>query len=255
MPPVSSTPIASRSAAPGRHVARSACMGLALLTLAGCGSLSLPKNFSWPWDSDHKAPVRMTDMWSFTVLQQPGQPGVRGYGGRLMFYDADDKPMKVDGTLTVYAFDARSNNPSQAVPERKFVLLPRDLPRHYSESKLGHSYSFWLPWDEVGGPERQIVLATRFESKNGEVLLASPSRQILPGARPNANKESTPGVAGISPAAPTGVRLASHQEHPRSPAELRRGQRHHRPAAELCPPVALVGQLEREREQPRAGEE
>jgi hypothetical protein len=188
-------------------------MGLALLTLAGCGSLSLPKNFSWPWDSDHKAPIRMTDMWSFTVLQQPGQPGVRGYGGRLMFYDADDKPMKVDGTLTVYAFDARSNNPSQAVPERKFVFLPRDLPRHYSESKLGHSYSFWLPWDEVGGPERQIVLATRFESKNGEVLLASPSRQILPGARPNANKESTPGVAGISPAAPTGVRLASHQEN------------------------------------------
>ncbi len=54
----------------------------------------------------------MTDMWSFTVLQQPGQPGVRGYGGRLMFYDADDKPMKVDGTLTVYAFDARSEDPA-----------------------------------------------------------------------------------------------------------------------------------------------
>ena len=155
----------------------------------------------------------MTDMWSFTVLQQPGQPGVRGYGGRLMFYDADDKPMKIDGTLTVYAFDARSEDPGQAVPERKFVFLPRDLPKHYSESKLGHSYSFWLPWDEVGGPERQIVLATRFESKNGEVLLSAPSRQILPGAQPNANKEAaSSGIAAVSPSTPNDVRLASHQE-------------------------------------------
>jgi hypothetical protein len=178
----------------------------------------LPKNLSWPWDDDKtKAPTRMTDIWSFTVLQQQGQPGVRGYGGRLMFYDADDKPMKVDGTLTIYAFDARSDDPTRAVPERKFVFLGRDLPKHYSESKLGHSYSFWLPWDEVGGAERQLVLATRFESKNGQVLMAAPSRQIMPGAKPNANKnnkESTPnGVAQVNPPPPNDVRAVSHQEN------------------------------------------
>jgi hypothetical protein len=131
-----------------------------------------------------------------------------------MFYDADDKPMKIDGTLTVYAFDGRSNNPSQAVPERKFVFLPRDLPKHYSESKSGHSYSFWLPWDDVGGPERQIVLATRFESKGGQVLLAAPSRQILPGARPDAGKEPAPsGTAMASPVTASDVRQVSHQEN------------------------------------------
>ncbi len=196
-----------------RRAARGIFLGLALLTLAGCTSLSLPK--SWPWDSDKtKAPTRMTDMWSFTVLQQQGQAGVRGYGGRLMFYDADDKPMKVDGTLTVYAFDARSDEPAKAVPERKFVFLGKDLPKHYSESKLGHSYSFWLPWDEVGGPERQLVLATRFQSKDGEVLVSAPSRQIMPGTKPNENKDAARnGIAEVHPSTPNDVRPVSHQEN------------------------------------------
>ena len=206
---------AVRSTQYGVWAVRCACWGLLLVALTGCSSLSFPKDFSWPWDSDHtKAPTRMTDMWSFTVLRQPGQAGVRGYGGRLMFYDAEDKAMKVDGTLTVYAFDARSSNPSQAVPERKFVFLQKDLPKHYSESKLGHSYSFWLPWDEVGGPERQVVLATRFENKGGQVLLSAPSRQILPGgAKPDADKPPAPnGVARVHTAAASDVRQVSHQE-------------------------------------------
>jgi hypothetical protein len=210
MPRRPKPPIADRNAA--CRGARWAWLGFVLATVTGCSSLSLPKDFAWPWDDDHvKAPVRMTDMWSFTVLQQPGRQGVRGYGGRLMFYDADDKPMRVDGTLTVYAFDARASNPSQAAPERKFVFLPRDLPKHYSESKLGHSYSFWLPWDEVGGPERQIVLTTRFESKGGQAIMSSPSRQILPGNRPEAGKEPPPAAAQANPAGD--VRQVSHQEN------------------------------------------
>jgi hypothetical protein len=204
--------IAGRSLASCRHSAGPICLGLMLLALAGCTSLDFSKNLHWPWEKDPAA-ARMTDMWSFTVLRQPGQPGVRGFGGRLMFYSPDDKPMKVDGTLTVYAFDARSDDPARAVPERKFVFQPENLPKHYSESKLGHSYSFWLPWDEVGGDERQITLAARFESKTGQVLMSAPSRQILPGAKKDADKEATPaGVANAEPPTRNGVRTVSHQE-------------------------------------------
>jgi hypothetical protein len=215
MPRRSSRSIANRNIALCRHAAQWIALGLALVMLAGCTSLGLPTSLVWPWDKERtKPPTRMTDMWSFTVLEQTGQAGVRGYGGRLMFYDAEDKPMKVDGTLSVYAFDARSEDPTKATPERKFVFLPRDLPKHYSESKLGHSYSFWLPWDEVGGAERQIVLATRFESKDGEVLLASPSRQILPGAKPNANRLlPVTGTAEIKLSPANDVRPASYLEN------------------------------------------
>ncbi len=186
-------------------------MGLILLALTGCTSLDLSKPLYWPWEKEPGA-TRMTDMWSFTVLRQPGQPGVRGFGGRLMFYGPDDKPMKVEGTLTVYAFDARSEDPAQAVPERKFVFQAKNLSKHYSESKLGHSYSFWLPWDEVGGEERQITLATRFESTKGKIVMSAPSRQILPGAKKIAKKSSTPEELADTEPSTNGVRAASHQE-------------------------------------------
>jgi len=195
-----------------RHLAGRIAIGLILLALTGCTPLDLSKPLHWPWEKEPGA-TRMTDMWSFTVLRQPGQPGVRGFGGRMMFYGADDKPMKVEGTLTVYAFDARSEDPAQAMPERKFVFQAKNLSKHYSESKLGHSYSFWLPWDEVGGEERQITLATRFESTKGQIVMSAPSRQILPGGKKIANKGSTPeGLADAEPSAPNGVRAASHQE-------------------------------------------
>jgi len=155
----------------------------------------------------------MTDMWTYAVLNQPGQPGVRGFGGRVMFYGADsEKPIKVDGTLTVFAFDAAETDPSRAKPLRKFVFPAENLESHYSKSKLGHSYSFWLPWDEVGGPEQQISLIARFESRTGETLVGSPSRQTLPGPRAanqqgQSHSDENQADRGHSP-----VQAASHEE-------------------------------------------
>ena len=64
---------------------------------------------------------------------------------------------------------------------RKYVFTADQLPDHYSKSALGHSYSVWLPWDEVGGPQRQIGLVARFEGRKGGVVMSDMSRQTLPG--------------------------------------------------------------------------
>src|SRR5690606_29983872 len=79
--------------------------GLACLPL-GCQSvLELPE---WPPslladDPEPKLPDRMMVIWSDTVLHQPQQPGVRGFGGRIYFYQGNDpKPVIVDGGLAVY---------------------------------------------------------------------------------------------------------------------------------------------------------
>jgi len=153
-----------------------------LVALAGCAQLEMPKSWTLPgWDSKPQGPTRMTDVWTDTVLHQPGLPGVRGFGGRIMFYnDEDKKSIKVEGTLTVYAFDAQAD-PLRTTPERKFVFPAEELGKHYSKSKLGHSYNFWLPFDEVGGPQRQYSLITRFEAATGEAILSNPTRQTLPG--------------------------------------------------------------------------
>ena len=161
-------------------------VGLVILAgLAGCTQLELnPDHPKFPWQNDDepKVPARMTEVWTDAVLQQQGKPGVRGFGGRILFFTAaNDEPVRVDGTLTVFVFDEVNQNPRNPVPERKFVFRREDLAKHYSKSELGHSYSVWLPWDEVGGPQRRLSLVTRFEPADGPVVLAKPSPHILPG--------------------------------------------------------------------------
>gem|GEM_PF-783812 len=141
-----------------------------------------------------RTPSRMTDIWTDTVLHQPGQPAIRGFGGRVMFYEqGKDSPIVVDGTFTVYVFDDEVTGENELKPLRKYVFLPEHLPTHYSRSKLGHSYSFWLPFDEVGNPRRQLSLVSRFQdAKTGEVIvskvvhksLPGPARESLPPDRP-----------------------------------------------------------------------
>src|SRR4051812_25815719 len=87
--------------------------------LAGCSHLPLSEKFAsiWQDDNDPVAPERVTAMWSDTIMSQRGQEDIRGFGGRLMFYARGrEKPVKVDGVLTVYAFDDTDNGPMQSTP-------------------------------------------------------------------------------------------------------------------------------------------
>jgi hypothetical protein len=46
---------------------------------------------------------------------------------------------------------------------------------------LGHSYSFWLPWDDAGGPQRRISLICRFDDVSGKGVMSEVARVMLPG--------------------------------------------------------------------------
>ncbi len=61
----------------------------------------------WPFGEDKPCkPDRVIALWTDTVLTRSDSPPVRGFGGRLMFYEGkNEKPIKVEGTLVVYAFD------------------------------------------------------------------------------------------------------------------------------------------------------
>lgn len=173
---------------------RAICLwcGLALILspLAGCTHFTSADAWKMPWGKKHdqlSTPVKVVPMWSNTVMHQPGQPGIRGFAARVYFYDQSERePIEVDGTLTVYAFSGEQKRGRQTRPEKKFVFTPEQLKRYHSETKLGHSYSIWLPWDEVGGETRQLSLVTRFEGTQGGVVISDPSRKLLPGvSNPN----------------------------------------------------------------------
>lgn len=120
-------------------------------------------------------------MWSDTVLYEPGKAGVRGFGARIYLYEENGKkPVHAEGDLIIYAFDAQ-NEMRMPTPEKKFVFTQEQLAEHFSKTQLGPSYSIWIPWDEVGGPPRQLSLVTRFEGADGTVVVSDPARKLLPG--------------------------------------------------------------------------
>lgn len=158
---------------------------VAIFSLAGCASFNLSKGIPWGEGNggNIEAPKKLVVFWQDAVLNSSEIKGIRGFGGRLLFYGNNpSKPIKVSGELVVYAFDETNRDPHNVVPDRKFVFTAEQMKSKYSKNKLGHSYSVWIPWDQVGGEQKQISLIARFKSDEGEMVVSEQTKQVLPGA-------------------------------------------------------------------------
>ena len=181
-----------------------------LLLTSGCASWNVSKSLPWSKDDQPQLPTKVVAIWTDTVHYAPDQPAMRGYGGRLMFYATEGGPaVKVEGALVVYGFDETNRKRHNTKPDRKYVFTPEQFAEHYSKSKLGHSYSVWLPWDEAGGTQRKISLIVRFVPKSGSVLISEQTTQLLPGAKLEEGEAPAPPASG--PGAEGGVRPVSHE--------------------------------------------
>jgi len=127
-------------------------------------------------------PSSMVAIWKPSTYEKPGTKSIRGFGGRFYFHNAKNEPVKVDGLLTVYGYDDAEGE-SSGKANRKFVFESNTFQRHHSDSGLGDSYSFWVPWDEVGGLEKTITLIPVFKSANGKIPESQPATLRLPGRR------------------------------------------------------------------------
>jgi hypothetical protein len=163
----------------------------------GCAGMDGAKPSVWPKTDAKPAeePRRVTAIWSETAMHQSGRPTVRGFGGRLLFYGADpEKPIKVDGRLVVYAFDESQTQAPKGggdtpvkldgTATRKYEFTKDQIPTHHSESAIGPSYSFWIPWDDIGGEQREVTLIPYFVSNSGQVIAGEPTRNVLQGKTP-----------------------------------------------------------------------
>jgi hypothetical protein len=182
---------------------------IALATATGCAGKASKSKWSYAnWDvkkavgmkpekPEPELPERMVATWTDTTLSTAGQSAKRGFGGKLMFFKRDSEdPVRVEGNLVVYAFDETDRPDHETHPTRRYIFPMDEFIRHESESTLGPTYSFWLPWDEVGGQQRHISLIAKFEPKDGAVVIGEQTRHLLPGLTldPNADK---PQVAKI----------------------------------------------------------
>ncbi|MCS7237185.1 MAG: hypothetical protein NZ899_02805 [Thermoguttaceae bacterium] len=198
-------------------------LGFLLLAHTGCalvGAKPLPLD-PRKWQDlippKPRTPMHMVDVWTDTVLSEPGQKPLRGFGGRIMFFEhPDDKPIVVDGTLTVYVFEDENAAEPQTKPLCRYVFLPEHLRQHYSRSKLGHSYSVWIPVDELGSPRRRLMIIARFEdAQTGQVIVSRPVRKTLPGPsddeKGSARKDSAENTAGTHHPPSSGAKLTTPQ--------------------------------------------
>lgn len=174
---------------------RSALALVMLVMSAGCAPLDLSDRLPWTRDEVPTFPDRMVPMWKDTVFYEPGAPGVRGFGARIYFYEKDaNEPTMVEGTLVVYAFDAGDTS-GMPKPRRKYVFTSEQFAKHYSKTSIGHSYSIWLPWDNVGGPTEHLSLVAKFVGDAGGSIVTDPARKLLPGMSSDADAPDAEDVA------------------------------------------------------------
>ena len=200
---------------------------LALLAMwlgaaTGCASLDVDDPLAWFAGKDDKSvvPTRLLAFWKDTILHHTNSPSVRGFGGRLMFYDGkSEAPVRVDGKLVVYVFDEEGRAPSDTKPDRKYVLTREQFAEHYSESEIGHSYSVWIPWDAVGGPQKKLSLIVRFKPTEGEMVVSEQASAVLPGTvLPSTvppgtiGQAETAGRSSTTPRAPRGVQPVAYNQ-------------------------------------------
>jgi len=163
---------------------RSLLLALSYSCTSGCAMFDTDVPSLLKKDPEFVAPSQMIPLWSDTVLHTTGQPGMRGCGGRVMFYTPDSKEgVRVEGSVTVYAWNDSAPT-KERKPDRKYVFKTEDLQKHYSKSKVGHSYSFWLPWDEAGGDRCELTIVARFVGSTGADIITPASKVILPGRIP-----------------------------------------------------------------------
>ncbi len=166
------------------------------------GGMTLKKDEKIVFEEPHQLAVIWSDS---AVVGQDGSP-IRGFSGRVYFNNAKNKPARVEGELTVYAYDDTSAG-TKTTADRVYKFREEELQSHFSPSGIGPSYSFWIPWDQVGGERRSIALVPVFKSKEGKVVSGDQSLNTLPGkatAQDEQKKRISYYVAGSSPAVVSG---------------------------------------------------
>lgn len=137
-------------------------------------------------------PTRMVAIWRDAVYEQSGIRPARGFGGRFYFYDAESKPVRVNGELIVYAFDENTHTGGRKKQsaDRKYVFQSDELQQHFSETALGPSYSFWIPWGDVGGERMSVALIPVLKSEEGTMIRGDQTVNILSGRAPETTADA-----------------------------------------------------------------
>jgi len=133
-----------------------------MLTLCiGCTSITPPKTLKGVLRTERpKTPGVMTAFWNSYIQSNPnGDIPLRGVGGRILFYNDKNmaEPIKVDGELTIFLFDATDPLPERSVPVQQAIFKKENFSSFYRKDNQDlHGYEFFVPVDELGNEEMEL---------------------------------------------------------------------------------------------------
>lgn len=196
-----------------RFVVASVALAFSGLSLVGCTPLETrsPVHMANPFtplsmadktevdeeEDEVGVPETMAVIWTDSIYSAPGAQPTRGFGGRFYFYDANGETIRVNGELSVFGFDDTMDDSQTKVPQKKFVYPADQLQSHASVTDLGISYSFWIPWDAIGGERKAISLLPILKTPEGKIIRGEQTINVLPGKTIDAGPSVTSDVNQI----------------------------------------------------------
>jgi len=165
------------------------CIAGTLLT--GCNMFPKDDDVQRDWlgrevEIIYGVPSKVVAIWTNSVFNEAGNAPVRGLGGRVYFYDAEHRPVRVEGKLSIFMYDDTTGSLVDVKQEADKVVhfTQEEVEGNFSPSEFGPSYSFWVPWDEVGGDRKQLSVIPVFTDTTGHMLVGEQARHLLPGTEP-----------------------------------------------------------------------
>ena len=162
-------------------------LGWFSFVLLGCQSMGGVKDWLARNEPEEpkETPEKLVAVWSNSVLGEVGQKPQRGLGGRVYFYNDSHQSVEVDGHLVVYVYDdSLPDTMQQRKASRKYEFNAEQVASSLSPSELGPSYSFWIPWDDVGGERARLSVIPVFMDAKGKMIVGDQARHVLPGRSP-----------------------------------------------------------------------
>ncbi len=163
------------------------CVTLLCVGCSSTGGIKTPDLSAWKPAGPATSGVAA---WNYCVEHRNDGDPRRGFGGRVYFYDQDARrPVKIDGNVVVYAYDESVCKPGDGEPTRRYLFEKDDVKAAYVKSKLGHSYNFFVPWDEdtQNGESKKVSLIVRFVPEKGASIMTQQIAVFMPG-KPNQNE-------------------------------------------------------------------
>jgi len=163
-----------------------------LLLSSGCTTVTPPKTLKTVFYERPKTPGHMTAFWNpYTQTNPHGDVPLRGVGGRILFYGEKDEsePIKVNGDVTVYLFDAHDPVPTRSVPIRHAKFEKKVLAAFYRKDNQDfHGYEFFVPVDELGNEEMDLQVVAVFHefkktNKTTALIYSNAAVVTLPGPK------------------------------------------------------------------------